>query len=65
VPAARYHDPLIVGAAALVALWAVSGLAVFVGPKILGPVPERWVRIAGTLALAGFGTYSLIQALAS
>jgi putative Ca2+/H+ antiporter (TMEM165/GDT1 family) len=54
-----------VGAAALVALWAVSGLAVFVGPKILGPIPERWVRIAGTLALAGFGTYSLIQALAS
>lgn len=63
--AARYHDPLIVGAAALVALWAVSGLAVFVGPKLLGPIPERWVRIAGTLALAGFGTYSLIQALAS
>ena len=63
--AARYHDPLIVGAAALVALWAVSGLAVFVGPKICGPVPERWVRIAGTQALAGFGTYSLIQALAS
>jgi hypothetical protein len=38
---------------------------VFVGPKMLGPIPERWVRIAGTLALAGFGTYSLIQALAS
>ena len=53
------------GAAALVALWAVSGLAVFVGPKVLGLVPERWIRLAGTLALAGFGTYSLIQALAA
>jgi Ca2+/H+ antiporter, TMEM165/GDT1 family len=63
--AARYHDPLIVGLAALAALWAVSGLAVFVGPKVLGTVPERWVRLAGTLALAGLGTYSLIQALAS
>ena len=53
------------GTAALVALWAVSGLAVFVGPKLLGPIPERWVRIAGTLALAGFGAYSLLQALAA
>jgi putative Ca2+/H+ antiporter (TMEM165/GDT1 family) len=61
--AARYHDPLAVGAAAALALWTVSGLAVFLGPKILGRIPERWVRIVGTAALAGLGAYSLIQAL--
>jgi Ca2+/H+ antiporter, TMEM165/GDT1 family len=63
--AARYHDPFVVGSAALAALWAVSGLAVFVGPKVLGRIPERWIRIAGTAALTGFGIYSLIQALTS
>jgi putative Ca2+/H+ antiporter (TMEM165/GDT1 family) len=63
--AARYQDPLAVGAAALVALWAVSGLAVFVGPKVLQRVPERWVRVCGALALTGFGLYALGQALMS
>ena len=53
------------GAAALAALWTVSGLAVFVGPKVMGRFPERSIRIAGTVALTGFGIYSLIQAFAS
>lgn len=42
---------------------AASGLAVFLGPKVLGRLPERWVRLAGSTAIAGFGVYSLIQAL--
>jgi putative Ca2+/H+ antiporter (TMEM165/GDT1 family) len=63
--AARYHDPLVIGVAAAAALWAISGLAVFVGPKVLGRIPERWVRIAGTATLTGFGVFSLIQALMS
>lgn len=61
--AARYHEPLLVGAAALLALWAISGLAVFVGPKVLERIPEHWIRIAGTAALTGFGVYGLIQAI--
>ena len=61
--AARYHQPLLVGIAAVLALWTVSGLAVFVGPKVLQNVPERWIRITGTAALTGFGVYSLVQAL--
>ncbi len=61
--AARYQEPVIVGVAAVIALWTVSGIAVFVGPKVLGRIPERWVRLAGTAALTGFGVYSLIQAL--
>jgi putative Ca2+/H+ antiporter (TMEM165/GDT1 family) len=63
--AARYHDPLLVGAAAALAMWAVSGVAVFIGPKILGRIPERRVRLAGALALTGFGVYALLQALTS
>ncbi len=61
--AARYQDPVIVGVAAVIALWTVSGFAVFVGPKVLGRIPERWVRLIATAALTGFGVYSLIQAL--
>ncbi|HEX9526307.1 MAG TPA: TMEM165/GDT1 family protein [Streptosporangiaceae bacterium] len=61
--AARYQEPLIVGVAAVIALWAVSGLAVFVGPKVLGRIPERSVRVAAAVALTGFGLYSLSQAV--
>ena len=61
--AARYQDPLVVAVAAALALWAVSGLAVFVGPKVLGRIPERWLRVAGAAVLAGFGLYSLSQAV--
>jgi Ca2+/H+ antiporter, TMEM165/GDT1 family len=63
--AAHYQQPLIVAVAAAAALWTVSGLAVFVGPKVLGRIPERWVRIAGTIALTGLGLYSLSQAAIS
>jgi Ca2+/H+ antiporter, TMEM165/GDT1 family len=63
--AARYHSPLLVGAGAVLGLWAVSGLAVFLGPKVLERVPERWLRIVGAVALIGFGVYGLIQAIPS
>src|ERR1700685_1015849 len=63
--AARYHDPLIVGAAALAALWAVSGLAVFGGAKLLERVPVRWVRLVGAVVLAGLGVFSLVRAIGS
>jgi putative Ca2+/H+ antiporter (TMEM165/GDT1 family) len=61
--AARYHSVLLVGAAAALALWAVSGLAVFLGPKVLVRIPRRWVRLVGAVALTSFGIYSLVQAL--
>jgi putative Ca2+/H+ antiporter (TMEM165/GDT1 family) len=48
---ARYNAPLIIGVAALAALWTVSALAVFGGAKLLGRVPVRWVRLAGAVAL--------------
>jgi putative Ca2+/H+ antiporter (TMEM165/GDT1 family) len=60
---AHYHRPLIIGAAALLALWAVSGLAVFGGTKLLARVPARWIRLGGTVTLTMLGIYSLVQAI--
>ena len=62
---ARYNEPLIVGVAALVALWTVSALAVFGGAKLLGRVPVRWVRLVGVVALTSLGIYSLVRAAGS
>ena len=62
---ARYHDPLIIGLAALTALWTVSALAVFGGVKLLARVPMRWVRLAGAVALTGLGIYNLARAIGS
>ena len=62
---ARYHDPLVIGVAALAALWSVSAIAVFGGAKLLARVPMRWVRLAGAVALTGLGIYSLVRAIAS
>jgi putative Ca2+/H+ antiporter (TMEM165/GDT1 family) len=62
---ARYHDALIIGVAALAALWTVSALAVFGGAKLLQGVPIRWVRLAGAVALTSLGIYSLVRAIGS
>jgi putative Ca2+/H+ antiporter (TMEM165/GDT1 family) len=62
---ARYHDPVVIGVAALAALWAVSSLAVFGGAKLLQRVPMRWVRLVGAVVLTGLGIFSLVRAIAS
>jgi putative Ca2+/H+ antiporter (TMEM165/GDT1 family) len=62
---ARYHDPLIIGTAALTGLWTVSALAVFGGAKLLARVPMHWVRPAGAVALTGLGIYSFVRAIGS
>ena len=54
--AARYHDPLPVAAGAVLALWAVAGLAIAGGRGLLKVIPLRWItRIAAAvmLVLAG------------
>jgi putative Ca2+/H+ antiporter (TMEM165/GDT1 family) len=63
--AARYADPLAVGAGAVLGLWAVTALAVNVGAKSLKLIPMPWVqRITGTILL-GFGIFSVVQAIAA
>jgi len=61
--AARYHSPLSVGVGALLALWAVAGLAVVGGQGLLRLVPIKKARIATAvilLALAGLAAYKAL-----
>jgi putative Ca2+/H+ antiporter (TMEM165/GDT1 family) len=61
--AARYADPIAVGVGAALGLAAVSALAVNIGAKTLRALPMVWIqRVTGT-ALAGFGVYSVVQAI--
>jgi Ca2+/H+ antiporter, TMEM165/GDT1 family len=55
--AARYHSPLSVGLGAVLALWAVAGLAVVSGQGLLRLISIRYARILTSvilLVLAGF-----------
>lgn len=61
--AARYHDPLAVGIGAVLALWAVAGLAIAGGRTLLRYVPMVLVqRVAAALmlVLAGFSLYEAV-----
>jgi Ca2+/H+ antiporter, TMEM165/GDT1 family len=50
--AARYHDPLSVGIGAVLALWAVAGLAIAGGRGLLKVIPLQWItRIAAVIML--------------
>lgn len=61
--AARYHDPAAVATGAVLALWAVGGLAVAGGRGLLKLIPLTWIsRIAAVIMLALAGV-SLAAAL--
>lgn len=62
--AARFHDPLSVGIGAVLALWAVAGLAIVGGRGLLKVIPLTWVtRIAAAIMLVMAGL-SLAAAIA-
>jgi putative Ca2+/H+ antiporter (TMEM165/GDT1 family) len=61
--AARYDDPLAVGVASLLALWAVSALAVYGGNRLQRVVPVRWVTRATAAVLVVLGVLSAIDAI--
>jgi len=55
--AARYHDPLAVGAGALLALWVAAGAAILVGWRLLQLIPVKWLtRGAAIVMLVLAGT---------
>jgi Ca2+/H+ antiporter, TMEM165/GDT1 family len=61
--AARYHDPLSVGVGAVLALWAVAGIAIVGGRGLLKLIPLTWItRIAAAIMLVLAGV-SLVAAL--
>ncbi|WP_433292935.1 TMEM165/GDT1 family protein [Pseudonocardia sp. CA-142604] len=61
--AARYDDPLAVGIGALLALWAVSALAVFGGSRLQRVVPVRWVTRVAAAVLVVLAVLSAIEAI--
>jgi putative Ca2+/H+ antiporter (TMEM165/GDT1 family) len=55
--AARFHTPLVVGAAALAALWVVAALAVIAGRGVLRVVSVRSLRLTTAAVLLGLAGY--------
>jgi len=63
--AARYHDPLAVGAGATLALWVACGAAILVGWRVLKFIPVKWLtRVAALIMLALAGTSAAAAASA-
>ncbi|GAA5127669.1 TMEM165/GDT1 family protein [Pseudonocardia adelaidensis] len=60
--AARYDDPLAVGIGAVLALWAVSALAVFGGNRLQRVVPVRWVTRATAAILVVLAVVTAVEA---
>lgn len=61
--AARYHDPLVVGTAALLALWAVAGLAIAGGLGLVKVIPVRVITLIGAAIMAVLAVISLVSAI--
>lgn len=61
--AARYHDPFSVGIGALLALWAVAGLAIISGRGLLKVIPLKWISRAAAAAMLALAGVSLAAAV--
>jgi putative Ca2+/H+ antiporter (TMEM165/GDT1 family) len=62
--AARYHDPIAVGAGATLALWTAAAIGVLVGWRLLKRIPMRWLTrgaAAIMLVLAGTSLYAALR----
>jgi putative Ca2+/H+ antiporter (TMEM165/GDT1 family) len=62
--AARYHDPVSVGAGAVLGLWAVGGLAITGGRQLLRVVPFQWITRTAAAVMTVLGVASLVTAIA-
>jgi putative Ca2+/H+ antiporter (TMEM165/GDT1 family) len=61
--AAHYHDALSVGVGAVLALWAVAGLAVLSGQSLLRLVNITTVRFATAVVLTGLAGWAVWEAV--
>jgi putative Ca2+/H+ antiporter (TMEM165/GDT1 family) len=62
--AARFHNPIAVGAGATLALWTAAALAVLVGWRLLKLIPMHWLTRGAAvvmLALAGTSLYAALR----
>jgi Ca2+/H+ antiporter, TMEM165/GDT1 family len=62
--AARYHNPLSVGVGAVLALWAVAGVAIVGGRGLLKVIPLTWVTRAAAVIMLVLAGISLTEAFA-
>ena len=62
--AARYHDPLSVGVGAVLALWAVAGVAIVGGRGLLKVIPLTWITRAAAVIMLVLAGISLAEAFA-
>ncbi len=60
--AAHYHDPLSVGVGAVLALWAVAGLAVVSGQSLLRLINISTIRIFTAVVLVGLAGFAAWEA---
>ena len=60
--AARYHAPLSVAVGAILALWAVAGLAVIGGHGVLSRLPTRPLRLVTGSVLSVLAVLGLVAA---
>jgi len=61
--AARYHHPVLVGLAAVLALWAVGGLAIAGGRGLLRVLPLAWIARAAALVMFVLAAISAATAI--
>ena len=61
--AARYHDPLAVGIGSVLALWAVTILAITGGRKLSRILPVRWITRLAALVMVVMAGLTLVEAL--
>jgi len=61
--AARYHDPVPVGIGSVLALWAVTALAITGGKKLSQILPVRWITRLAALLMVVMAGFTLVEAL--
>lgn len=61
--AARYHDPVAVGIGSVLALWAVTALAITGGQKLSQILPVRWITRLAALVMVVMAGFTLVEAL--
>ncbi len=61
--AARYHDPLSVGTGAVLALWAVAGVAIAGGRGLLKLIPLTWITRAAAAIMLVMAGISIVAAI--
>ncbi len=61
--AARYHDPVPVGIGSVLALWAVTALAITGGQKLSQLLPVRWITRVAALLMVVMACFTLVEAL--